>query len=132
MLVNGPYIRNTYSSDFVQGDNGFHSPKFCPKGELWLDMSMPEEEWPYVALHECHEAEDMSRGMDYEQAHDRAKRLENKFRRANRPGELRLSRVVSDFVWEPLSQSIVSLIETSFLRCCLETKVDLCLSSRFS
>lgn len=87
MLVHGPYIRNTYSSDFVQGDNGYHSPRFCPKGELWIDESMPEEEWPYVAFHECFEAEEMKKGLDYEAAHDRAKRAENKFRRQDRPGE---------------------------------------------
>jgi len=86
-LVNDSYVRNTYSSDFVQGDNHYHSPKFVPKGELWLDATMPEEEWPFVAFHECHEAEDMKRGMDYETAHDKAQKLEDKFRRMHRPGE---------------------------------------------
>lgn len=86
-LVDGPFVRNNYSSDFVQGDNHYHSPRFVPKGELWLDASMPEEERPFVAFHECHEAELMRKGMDYERAHDHAKRLEDKFRKIHRPGE---------------------------------------------
>lgn len=86
-LVDGPYIRNNFSSDFVQGDNGYHSPRFVPKRELWLDDSMPEAERPFVAFHECHEAELMKSGKDYETAHDAAKRLEDKFRKMHRPGE---------------------------------------------
>lgn len=90
LLVDGPYIRNTYSSDFVQGDNGYHSPRFVPKNELWVDASMPEEERACVAFHECHEAELMKDGLDYEEAHDEAKRLEDQFRKIHRPGEGKL------------------------------------------
>lgn len=86
-LVHGPFVRNTFSSDFVQGDNHYHSPKFVPKGELWIDASMPEEEWAFVAFHECHESEAMKNGADYETAHDAAQKLEDKFRRIHRPGE---------------------------------------------
>jgi hypothetical protein len=86
-LVDGTYIRNNFDSDFVQGGNG-QRYRFCPKSELWIDDSIPEEEMPYVALHECYETFLMSeRGYDYERAHDCAKRLENKFRREGRPGE---------------------------------------------
>lgn len=85
-FVDGRYIRNTWDSDFVQGGNGYRY-RFCPRGELWIDDSIPEDEWPYVGLHECHEAELMKKGMSYEQAHDRAKRLENQFRKLNRPGQ---------------------------------------------
>lgn len=79
-LVNGTYLRNTYDSDMVQGANGYRY-RFCPRRELWVDDCTPAVEIPFVALHECHEAELMKHGMSYEQAHDRAKRLENKFRR---------------------------------------------------
>lgn len=44
-LVDGTYIRNTYDSDFVQGGNG-QRYRFCPKSELWIDDSIPEEERP--------------------------------------------------------------------------------------
>ena len=86
-LVNGPFVRNTISSDFVHGDNHYHSPKFVRLGELWIDDSIPIEERDYAAFHECYEAELMKKGMDYEKAHDRAKAIEDEFRRINRPGE---------------------------------------------
>jgi hypothetical protein len=85
-LVDGTFIRNTYDSDFVQGGNG-QRYRFCPKRELWIDWSTPEAELPYVALHECYETWLMEQGYDYDRAHNCAKRLENKFRRHNRPGE---------------------------------------------
>lgn len=88
-LVDGTYIRNHYDSDFVQGGNG-ERYKFCPKRELWIDESIPDDEIEYVALHECYETYLMSnKGYDYDRAHDCAKRLENKLRRQNRPGEAR-------------------------------------------
>lgn len=86
-LVDGPYVRNTYSSDFVQGDNYEHSKKFVPKGELWIDNSMPAAERPFVAFHECTEVQAMMKGADYETAHDKAQKLEDKFRKIHRPGE---------------------------------------------
>lgn len=79
-MVDGHYIRNVHDSDFVQGGNGYRY-RFCPKRELWVDASTPEAEIAFVALHECRETELMKGGMSYEEAHDRAKRLENKFRR---------------------------------------------------
>lgn len=86
-LVDGTFIRNNYDSDFVQGGNG-QRYRFCPKSELWIDDSIPNEEQAYVALHECYEAFLMAtKGYDYERAHNCAKRLENQFRREGRPGE---------------------------------------------
>lgn len=80
-LVDGTLIRNKWDSDFVQGGNGFRY-RFCPKRELWVDESTPEDEIPFVAFHECYETELMRQGKSYEAAHDCAKRMENKFRRA--------------------------------------------------
>jgi len=85
-MVNGSYVRNEYDSDWIQGGNGYRY-RFCPRGELWIDECTPEEEWAYIAFHECQEAELMKGGMSYDQAHDRAKRLEDQFRRQDRPGE---------------------------------------------
>jgi len=86
-LVNGSYVRNTYDSDFTQGGNEF-AYTFIPAGEIWIDEFIPVAEWPFVAFHECHEAEDMRRGMSYDKAHDRAKRLEDHERQLMRPGEV--------------------------------------------
>lgn len=80
-LVDGTHIRNQHDSDFVQGGNGYRY-RFCPKSELWVEESMPEAEVLFVLLHECVEAELMMKGMSYEDAHDIAKRTEDKERRA--------------------------------------------------
>jgi hypothetical protein len=87
-LVCGSRVRNLRDSDFDQGGNGY-AYNFIPKDEIWIDDHVPEEERPFVAFHECHEAEDMRRGMSYDEAHVRAKRLEDKLRRVLRPGEPR-------------------------------------------
>lgn len=86
-LVDGTFVRNHFESDFTQGGNGYAYPKFMSKKELWIDWHIPQDEWAYVTFHECHEAEDMRRGMSYDKAHDRAKGLEDKMRRQNFPGE---------------------------------------------
>lgn len=85
MAVDGTYVRNHHDSDFSQGGNGFRY-RFVPRGELWIDDAIPKVEWPYIGLHECYEAEKMKGGMDYERAHDAAKRVENKARRAAMAG----------------------------------------------
>lgn len=79
-LVDGTHVRNHHDSDFVQGGNGYRY-RFCPKRELWVEADMPEEEVPLVAFHECYEAELMRQGWSYEDAHDAAKRVEDRFRR---------------------------------------------------
>jgi hypothetical protein len=85
-LVSGTHVRNAFDSDFDQGGNGF-AYGFIPKDEIWIDDHVPEIEWPFVAFHECHEIEDMRRGMPYAKAHERAKRLEDRERRHLQPGE---------------------------------------------
>jgi len=84
-LVDGLHVR-AIDCAFIQGGNEFRYG-FVPKGELWVDWHVPEAEWPYVLLHECHETELMRKGWSYDRAHNAAKRLENKERRKDRPGE---------------------------------------------
>lgn len=80
-IVDGTYIRNQYDSDFVQGGNGARY-RFCPKGELWIEEMIPEPEIMFVLHHECVETELMLKeGMSYEDAHDIAKRSEDRERR---------------------------------------------------
>jgi hypothetical protein len=81
MLVDGTYVRNTWESDFSQGGNGY-AFGFIPKDEIWIDACIPEEEWTYIAYHECVEVEYMKRGLTYNQAHDKAKCQEDSLRRA--------------------------------------------------
>lgn len=85
--VNGEYVRDHADSDYVQGGNP-ERYSWIPQGEIWIDATTPEDELPYVALHECDEANLMhSHHEGYEQAHDEAKELENKQRHGN-PAEM--------------------------------------------
>lgn len=82
VLVDGTYVRNHFDSDFSQGGNGFRY-RFVPRGEIWIDADISPEEHPLIAYHECTESELMRRGLDYDRAHDRAKRLEDRLRHQN-------------------------------------------------
>jgi hypothetical protein len=79
VIVDGTYVRNHFDSDFSQGGNGYRY-KFIPKDEIWIDFEIREEEWPFIAFHECQESEEMKKGMSYDKAHDQAKRLEDRQR----------------------------------------------------
>lgn len=78
-LVNGTHVRNVYDSDFSQGGNGW-AYDFIPKDEIWIDEAIDGIEWPFIAFHECEEAELMKKGLTYNKAHDRAKYAEDIFR----------------------------------------------------
>jgi 8-oxo-dGTP pyrophosphatase MutT (NUDIX family) len=79
-LVDGESVRTEHDSDFVQGGNP-ERYKWIPPGEIWIDNTTPKPEVPFVALHECNEANLMAtKGESYDQAHDESKELENKFR----------------------------------------------------
>lgn len=84
MLVDGTHVRDTWESDFSQGGNGWVY-SFVPKHEIWIDWCIPEEEWPFIAYHECVEVEAMRRGLTYSQAHERAKRREDRLRHPSNP-----------------------------------------------
>jgi hypothetical protein len=84
-LVDGTYVRNNFDSDFSQGGNGFRF-RFISRKEIWIDAEIHKDEWPFIAFHECQEAERMRRGYGYSRAHDQAKHLEDAFRHHNRGG----------------------------------------------
>lgn len=86
--VDGTYVRNHFFSDFVQGGNGYRY-RFCPKDELWIDWSTPKSEWKYVLFHECYETQRMREGRTYDSAHEGARRIEDRMRKRDRPGEAR-------------------------------------------
>src|SRR5262249_7451977 len=60
---------------------------WIPKGEIWVDASMPAPERHFVVDHECREAQEMAAGKTYDSAHDDAKHLEDRERHAD-PSEL--------------------------------------------
>ena len=80
VLVDGTYVRNHFDSDFSQGGNGFRY-RFVPRGEIWIDAEINPVERAFIAFHECSESESMAKGIGYERAHDRAKRIEDRLRR---------------------------------------------------
>jgi hypothetical protein len=82
-LVSGTFVRNVHDSDFSQGGNGYRY-RWIPRGEIWIDASIPEIEWSFIIGHECQESELMKHGMSYDKAHDRAKRSEDVLRRGKR------------------------------------------------
>jgi len=83
VLVDGTHVRNHHDSDFSQGGNGYRY-RFVPRGEIWIDEQISPDEWPFIAFHECEEAELMRGGLSYERAHDRAKKIEDYARRLAR------------------------------------------------
>lgn len=87
VLVDGTWVRNHHDSDFSQGGNGYRYD-FVPRGEIWVDACLPEDEMPLVAFHECVEAELMRCGWSYSRAHDRAKMLEDELRRRDAGGPM--------------------------------------------
>lgn len=82
-LVDGTRVRDEHDSDFSQGGNGYRY-RWIPRGEIWVDAEIAEEEWPFIVEHECQESELMKHGMDYDRAHARAKRHEDADRRRGR------------------------------------------------
>lgn len=84
-LVNGEVIRGTLSVDFTMGDNWKHSPKFVPKGELWVEQILGPLDRTATIIHEYVEVQCMCSGIDYETAHDWACHHEKRFRASSRP-----------------------------------------------
>lgn len=79
--VSGEHIRNHIDIDFTQGGNEAVYPEYNPKNEIWLDDTTTPLDQTATALHEIVERHlMMTRGMDYDQAHDIASETEMPFR----------------------------------------------------
>jgi|GEM_PF-5116344 len=79
-LVNGEFVRNNLEIDFTMGSNP-HVSNFIPKGEIWLDDRLTENDIAALIHHEIVEARLMRKGMGYEEAHALATSSEIKFRK---------------------------------------------------
>lgn len=75
-LVDGRAIRRNINIDFVMGDNGFHSPRYIPKNEIWIDEQLPPDERQFILLHEAVESYKMRNAMKYVEAHKYASHAE--------------------------------------------------------
>lgn len=79
LIVDGTHVRNTFDSDFDQGGNGY-AYTWIPSSQIWIASEVPKVERPFVAFHECLEAEHMKKGLSYDKAHAMAKRAEDEWR----------------------------------------------------
>lgn len=77
--VNGSLVRDLIDDDFVMGGHGYRY-LYIPTSEIWIDNSGKRNDWP-VVWHEYLEMREMSRGMNYGDAHDLASQLEITMRR---------------------------------------------------
>ena len=84
-FVKGRLVRSVYDIEFTEGGHE-HVYEYVPRGEVWIDDDIHEDERGYVVFHELHERNLMADGMDYDTAHDASSKLEKYYR--NHPDEL--------------------------------------------
>ena len=84
-FVKGRLVRSVYDIEFTEGGHE-HVYEYIPRGEVWIDDDIHENERGFVLFHELFERNLMANGMDYDTAHDRASKKEKHFR--NHPDEL--------------------------------------------
>ena len=84
-IVSGRLVRSGFDIDFTAGGHE-HVYEFVPKGEVWIDDDIEEEERGFVLLHELHERNRMAVGVPYSKAHAESSLLE--FRMRHHPDEL--------------------------------------------
>ncbi len=70
-LVDGEYIRKNICEDFVNCDEHYHL-KFIPKNEFWIDKRARRGEDVFFIDHLLAENRLMARGMNFEDAYDKA------------------------------------------------------------
>ncbi|MBV8201892.1 MAG: hypothetical protein JOZ15_14835 [Acidobacteria bacterium] len=84
-FVKGRLVRSVLDVEFTEGGHE-HVYEFVPHGEVWIDDDLHQDEQGYVLWHELHERSLMSKGQDYDSAHEECSRLERYYRR--HPSEL--------------------------------------------
>ncbi|MBN2042768.1 MAG: hypothetical protein JW754_03100 [Candidatus Aenigmarchaeota archaeon] len=78
-LVDGELVRSLFYLDYGGGghDRVYH---FIPRNEIWIDDDIPINERKFIILHELHERNLMSRGMNYAAGHKSATEKEDHYR----------------------------------------------------
>ena len=82
-IVDGEYVRDVYSVEFVEGGNHYRDDyaPFIPEGDVWLEETLNVREQQYTLLHELHERALIKfKGLSYEEAHADASRVEKEAR----------------------------------------------------
>src|ERR1700690_2359391 len=79
-IVDGEAGRRDVYPSFLYGGNPQRYP-FIPQKEIWIDNAIAADEFEYTVAHEILERSLMSRqGMTYDDAHNRALKLERRMR----------------------------------------------------
>jgi len=79
-FVKGRLVRSVYDVEFTEGGHE-HVYEYIPRGEVWIDDDIHEDERGFVLFHELHERNLMAEGMDYDTAHEECSRLEKHYRK---------------------------------------------------
>jgi hypothetical protein len=80
-IVDGARVRHRIYNSFLYGGNEQRYP-FTPKGEIWIDNALSNEEYELTLIHEMNERHLMAKfGWTYLKSHDSSLRLEVKTRR---------------------------------------------------
>jgi len=79
-FVKGRLVRSVYDIEFTEGGHE-HVYEYVPRGEVWIDDDIHEDERGFVLFHELHERNLMAEGMDYDTAHEECSRLEKHYRK---------------------------------------------------
>jgi hypothetical protein len=74
-VVNGELVRDLFFLDFTEGGHD-KVYSFVPANEVWIDDDLALNEREFVILHELHERNLMSKGMDYDSAHKSSSKIE--------------------------------------------------------
>ena len=94
-FVKGRLVRSVYDIEFTEGGHE-HVYEYVPRGEIWIDDDIHENERGFVLFHEMHERTLMADGMDYDTAHDESSKRELHLRK--HPDELH--EALADEGWE--------------------------------
>lgn len=74
-IVNGELVRDLFFVDFTEGGHD-KVYSFIARNEIWIDDDLELNERKFVILHELHERNLMSKGMDYDSAHKSSSKIE--------------------------------------------------------
>ena len=75
-LVDGSLVRSLFFLDFAAGGHD-KVYNFIPKNEIWIDDDLKDREKKFIILHEMHERNLMSKGLNYSEAHASATEVED-------------------------------------------------------
>lgn len=74
-IINGELVRGLFFLDFTEGGHD-KVYNFIPHNQIWIDDDLDSSEIRFVLLHEVHERNLMSKGMNYDKAHKSSSKIE--------------------------------------------------------